>query len=168
MNFYKTLIELINNIVNSSLDSKVMEDSLFSELSTLFYIATIITIIILVGLIVFGIIVVIKVYKKMGRMGWEAILPIYNNWVLVEVSGLNWWWFLFTLIGLYVDNYIIILLMLFGNFVINYNIAKRFKKDFGFSIVLTILPLIGYAIIAFSKNMEFDKSIEVSKNGPFK
>lgn len=31
-----------------------------------------------------------KLFKKAGKQGWEAIIPFYNTYVLVEISGLNW------------------------------------------------------------------------------
>ena len=28
-----------------------------------------------------------KVFKKAGRPGWAAFVPIYNSWILFEISG---------------------------------------------------------------------------------
>ena len=33
-----------------------------------------------------------KLFQKAGKNGWEAIVPFYNTWVLVEISGLAWWY----------------------------------------------------------------------------
>ena len=36
-----------------------------------------------------------EIFKKAGRKGWEAIIPLYSTWILMtEVAKLNWWWFL--------------------------------------------------------------------------
>ena len=40
-----------------------------------------------------------KLFKKAGKQGWEAIIPFYNTYVLVEISGLNWWYFLIAISG---------------------------------------------------------------------
>lgn len=53
----------------------------------------------IIGLIVLAVLVVYlvalwKVFVKAGKQGWEAIIPFYNSWILVEIAGLNWWWFL--------------------------------------------------------------------------
>ena len=58
----------------------------------------------IVALIVLAIYVVYVIglwfiFKKAGKQGWEAIIPFYNTWVLVEIAGLNWWWFLIILFG---------------------------------------------------------------------
>ena len=45
-------------------------------------------------LIVVEIVAKWKLFKKAGRNGWESLIPIYSSWVLVEISSLNWWWFL--------------------------------------------------------------------------
>lgn len=42
-----------------------------------------------------------KLFKKAGKQGWEAIIPFYNTYVLVEISGLNWWYFLIAISALF-------------------------------------------------------------------
>ena len=41
------------------------------------------------------------IYKKMGRQGWEGIVPVYNLYVLCEELYGKGWKFLFFLIPLY-------------------------------------------------------------------
>ena len=133
-----------------------------------------IVIAIIIGLIL-GLIQLIgtwKIFKKAGRKGWEAIIPFYNTWILiVEVAKLNWWWFLVLLIPSLVvsssDNYKIIfsLFPLFVTLLVNYNLAKKFHKDTGFAILMTLFPVIVYPIMGFSKNYVYDDSVPVSKNG---
>ena len=44
-----------------------------------------------------GIIMIVsnwKIFKKAGLEGWEALIPFYNLWCLVKISGLEWWFFL--------------------------------------------------------------------------
>ena len=48
----------------------------------------------IIGLIVLAVLVVYlvalwKVFVKAGKQGWEAIIPFYNSWILVEIAGLN-------------------------------------------------------------------------------
>lgn len=52
--------------------------------------------------IIFTICVVIgkwKAFKKAGKAGWEAIVPIYNQVVLCQISGINPWWVLIVIVG---------------------------------------------------------------------
>lgn len=144
--------------------------------------ATLGGILLVIGIIFLAVLILIivaacKFYKKAGKEGWEAIIPFYNDWVFVEIAGLNWWWFLLliatTIVSVVFGNSIAGLktiayvAMIFSFFVCNYNIAKKLHRDTGFAILLTIFPVIMFPIVAFSKNYQFDHSVEVSKNGIF-
>lgn len=119
-----------------------------------------------------------KIFKKAGKNGWEAIIPFYSDWVLTEIAGLNWWWFLLLIAtsivsflfgfdrgGLTTIGY---LASIFGSFVCHYNLSQKLHKDIGFAILWTIFPMIMYPLIGLSNNYVFDKNVEVSKNGIFK
>lgn len=41
------------------------------------------------------------IFKKMGRQGWEGIVPIYNTYVLCQELYGNGWKFLLLLIPIY-------------------------------------------------------------------
>ena len=94
----------------------------------------------------------VKMYQKAGRKGWEAIVPFYSSWVLVEIAGLNWWWFLLLIAGSLTVSYssgdtgvstnIFTLVALFGSFVVNYNISKKLHKDTGFAVLMTLFPVV--------------------------
>ena len=57
----------------------------------------IIFLLIVIAVVVLMVVAEVKMYKKAGKQGWEAIVPFYSQWVLVEIAGLNWWWFLILL-----------------------------------------------------------------------
>mgnify|MGYP004500703823 FL=1 len=130
---------------------------------------------ILVGILIFEIIATWKFFQKCGKNGWEAIIPIYNSWIKVEIAGLNWWWFLLLIFSVIVqvsgsDDYKILIgiVPLFANFVCNYNLAKKFHQDTGFAILMTLFSWIMIPIMAFSEKYQYDSSVMVSKNGIFK
>ena len=80
------------------------------------------------------------IYKKMGREGWEGIIPFYNLYVLcAELYG-NGWKCLFLLIPLY-NIYFAIKLYI--------DWAKEFNKGVGFAIGMLLLPFIFQLILAF-------------------
>lgn len=59
--------------------------------------AAIFVLVILLFFIVIKVLEVIgkwKLFEKAGKKGWEAIIPYYSSWVLVEISGCEWWFFL--------------------------------------------------------------------------
>lgn len=109
-----------------------------------------------------------KVFKKAGKGGWEAIIPFYCNWVLVEISGLKWWWFLF-FFAPFVTSFINLdwlgyLAYLFATFNCYYNLSKKFNKGVGFAVCLTLFTPICLMILGFSKNNVYS-NVVVSDNG---
>ena len=138
---------------------------------------TAIVIIILIPIVVLLVIGRWKMYKKAGKQGWEAIVPFYSDWVYVEISGLEWWWFfalVITNLGILNNpengnNYVNLgtLIGLVGSFVCNYNISKKLHKDTGFAVLMTIFPFVLLPMIGFSDKYKWDNSVKVSKNGPF-
>ena len=135
------------------------------------------------GIAIFGVILILiglaayiiqivglwKVFKKAGKGGWEAIVPFYCNWVLVEVAGLNWWWFLFffapMVLGWIGLAWLGSLAYLFAVFNCYFNLAKKFGKGTGFAVCITLFTPICIPILGFSKNNVFNGNIAVSKNG---
>ena len=136
-------------------------------------ITIIVLIVILLPLCILYIIGRWKIFKKAGKNGWEAIVPFYNDWVYVEISGLNNWWF-FIIIASTICTYIsedlssiASLASTFGLFVCNYNIAKRMKQSTSMAVLMTLFPMIVIPMLGISKKYTFDINIPVSKNGPF-
>jgi len=114
-----------------------------------------------------------KMFKKAGKNGWESIVPFYSSYVLTEIAGLNWWWFLFLIINTkfeYKFDNITLGISLFGflgNFNCYYNIARRFGKDKTTAIFAGIFPYIFVLIFGFSRNEIYDCDIAVGVNGIF-
>ena len=123
---------------------------------------------------IFAMVAIWNMYKKAGKGGWESIIPVYSYWVLVEIAGLNWWWFLLAVADSIVTTLdidglsrIANLVSLFASFNIYYNIAKKFGKSNGTSVCAGIFYFIFVFIFGFSKNEKYDASIPVSANGIF-
>ena len=90
--------------------------------------------------IIFMIVCLWRIFTKAGKPGWAAIIPIYNTIVILEIVGKPVWWF-------------ILLLIPFVNIVIGIMVIHRlsvvFGKGVGMTILLIILPIIGYPMLAF-------------------
>lgn len=115
-----------------------------------------------------------KLYKKLGKEGWEAIIPVYSEWTLCELVGLNWWWTLLlaaplitSFIGADNISNIARIISVFGYAVVGYNYSKKTHRDNDilFIICFALFSYIVLAIDGFSKTNNFDSSVEVSKNG---
>ena len=100
---------------------------------------------------------------------------IHNTWVLVEISGLNWWYFLIslgiTLVSGNIQGIASTLLTIAGwyiNFNIYYNIAKKTKQnEILYGILGTLIPFVAILILGFNKNITYNKETQVSPNGVF-
>lgn len=126
-----------------------------------------------------------KLFKKAGKKGWEAIIPYYSTWTLVEISGCKWWFFLIIvcssmlslkltynvdeMTSIFFDPLYFIRTII--NFIamlcVNYNISKKCNKDIGYAIGLTILPFIFYPMLGLG-NTKFDFNVKVSPYGVIK
>lgn len=128
---------------------------------------------ILLAILIVGIVANWKLFKKAGKNGWECIVPIYGYYVLAEIAGLNWWWFLLMILDVVLKFEVegltlaINICTLISSFNCYYNIARKFGKDKTVSIFAGLFPFIFILIFGFSKNEVYDKNIAVSKNGIF-
>jgi hypothetical protein len=81
-----------------------------------------------------------KIFTKAGKPGWAAIIPIYNFIVLLEIVGKPIWWILLLLIPLV--NIII-------SIIVTHRLSLSFGQGVGTTILLIILPFIGYPMLGF-------------------
>ena len=82
-----------------------------------------------------------KVFSKAGEGGWKSLIPIYNLFILVRISGKPGWWILLLLFVPVVDLFIFIL--------VNMALAERFGKSRFYGLGLTFLGFIFFPVLAF-------------------
>lgn len=92
------------------------------------------------GFAIFMIVTMWKLFTKAGQPGWATLIPIYNAYVMLKISGKPGWWLILLFIPLI--NLIISIMALIG-------LARNFGKGGGFAIGLLLLPIIFYPILAF-------------------
>lgn len=106
-------------------------DNLFKYLLGLgiafFVIVAIIAILQIIGLY--------RVFVKAGRKGWYSLIPIYNVWVMLEISSKPGWWLLFTLIP-FVGAIIFFVL----NIIAKVQLSKNFNQGTPFALGLIFFP----------------------------
>lgn len=110
--------------------------------------------IIMLAVAVFSIVAMWKVFKKAGKEGWAALIPIYNLVVLFQISGIDskkLLWFLLPFIG-----QIIVFVYLIMAYI---NLAKAFGKSSGFAAGLIFLNVIFMGILAFDDSVYSGTSV---------
>lgn len=81
-----------------------------------------------------------KVFEKAGEPGWAAIIPIYNLYVLIRVSGNAWWWLILLFIPV---------INLLATIKISIDVAGKFGKGILFGLGLTFLSFVFYPLLGF-------------------
>ncbi len=110
--------------------------------------------IIMIAVSIFMIVCQYKIFSKNGKPGWYAIIPILNTWTLFEIAGNKGWLSLIpfaNVIFLYISNY---------------KLAIKMGKSSGMAILVTLIPVIGYPILAFSKDNNVNESNVAENNQP--
>jgi hypothetical protein len=90
-----------------------------------------------------------RVYQKMGRQGWEGIIPGYNLYILFDILYNAPMKFLTLLI----PGYNIYVLVRFS-----IDLAHRFNKSSGFGVGMAFLAPIFWAILGFGPAQYLDGS----------
>ena len=91
-----------------------------------------------------------KIFKKAGKNGWEAIVPVYNIIVLLEISEIPVWQIVFYIIP-FANIYI-----MFKQYI---ELSKKFGKSTGFGVLTAFFPIICLPILAFGDS-KYEKNQE--------
>lgn len=82
-----------------------------------------------------------KIFEKAGEAGWKSLIPFYNAYTLMRISGRNGWWILGFMVPL-LNFFIIIRLSL--------DLAKHFGKSTMFAVFgLILFSFVGYLMLGF-------------------
>ena len=100
-----------------------------------------------------------KIFVKAGKEGWEALVPIHNMVVLIEIAGKpGWWIFSWALLLIPIINFVAWIVPLVIMIIVALELGKAFGKDTVWSVfLLVLLPIIGYSILGFGGD-KFDKT----------
>mgnify|MGYP003575329543 CR=1 FL=1 len=104
-----------------------------------------------------------KLFEKAGRKGWEALVPFYNVYIMIKLTGRPSWWLILFFIPV-INVIAAIALML--------DFAKSFAK-FGFweHAGTIIIPFVMFPLWGFDKNTRYlglSASEEFRKAHPYK
>jgi hypothetical protein len=98
---------------------------------------------ILVVLLAISLLIIISlwvVFAKAGEAGWKSLVPIYNIYILLKISGLPGWWLIM---------FFIPLIQVVFHLLVMIALAKKFSRGVLFAIGLFFLPIPFYPLLAF-------------------
>lgn len=81
-----------------------------------------------------------RIFQKMGREGWEGLIPFYNAFRVFDYIYGNGWKFLFLLIP-FVNIYFI--------FKTSMELARRMGRPAVFGVGMVFLPMVFWPLLAF-------------------
>lgn len=93
-----------------------------------------------------------RIFKKSGEKSWKAWVPVYNNWVLLELGDQKGYWSILLLIP--IINIVAIVFM----YIAYYNIGLKLGKDGAFVLFAIFLPLVWLIWLAVDGSTWKDKS----------
>lgn len=98
-----------------------------------------------------------KMFKKAGKEGYIALIPVYSSIVEMQMAGLPLtYWFinygtiLFSCIPI-IGGFIGMIFAYVFLFIKNINLAKSFGKGAGFGVLMVFFPYVVYPILGFGK-----------------
>jgi hypothetical protein len=82
-----------------------------------------------------------KTFAKAGEPGWAAIIPIYNQYVMLKIGDNEWWWLLVI--------FFVPIVNLYGLYKMYKGVATAFGQGIGFTLGLWFLPFVFFPLLGF-------------------
>ena len=79
-------------------------------------------------------------FVKARKPGWAAIIPIYNLWVLIQITDNEWWWLIL---------FFIPVIQLIAVIKISIDLADKFGQGIVYGIGLWLFPFVFWPLLGF-------------------
>lgn len=99
-----------------------------------------------------------KLFKKMNVSGWKSLIPMVNNYVQMEATGVDQRWLLIVTFGSCASIIPVIgslayaVAMIYFAILMNVSLARSFGKSDGFAVGLILLSPVFLCILAFGSS----------------
>lgn len=96
-----------------------------------------------------------KMFRKTEKPGWAALIPIYNTYMLCNITGISPWWLLIYWVSVIISIFIPILGILtsfvnaYFSLLLAVSIARSFSRQDAYAIGLFLLPCVFYIVFGF-------------------
>ena len=128
-------------------------------------------VLIMIAWLVFYLIGMYKFFEKAGQEGWKGLIPFYNTYVMaVDMAGLKWYWFAISIGGsllstIPVIGVLFMLVGVFANVNIYYNLSKKLNKTTGWIVLTALFGSITLPLLGYMNNTTWNQSAAVDPDG---
>ena len=84
-----------------------------------------------------------NIFQKAGEAGWKSLIPLYNTYILFQISWGNGWLFLLGFIPV---------VSLVVTIIMNVKLSRAFGHGTGFAIGLILIPNLFTLILGFDNS----------------
>lgn len=94
-----------------------------------------------------------KMFQKAGKPGWPSLIPIYNTYILCEITGVSPWWLVISFGAGFITAFIPFLgflssiISIYFGILLAVSIARSFAKEDVYAIGIYLLPFVFYLVI---------------------
>ena len=131
-------------------------NQIFGDVFNHFFILSLISIIVISELIVINMIGLRKMFIKAKKPSWAAFIPIYREWIICEMVGVNTYWVILVLIGVFlisqipvVGRILSIIILVYYKILTSMGISKSFGKDKSFTVGIAFIPTLYFMILGY-------------------
>ncbi len=101
-----------------------------------------------------------RIFAKAGVAQWKAWVPLYNNWILLELGDQQGFWAILALVPFV--NLVSMVFMIIAM----YKVGLKLGKDGAFVLLAIFLPLVWYIWLAVDKSTWKGKATTTALNQP--
>lgn len=134
-------------------------NEVFGDVFNHLFLLTILSMIVIIELIAINMIGLRKMFIKAKKPSWAAFIPIYREWVICEMVGVNTYWVIVTLIGIFLISQIPVvgrilatIILIYYKIITSMGISKSFGKDKSFTVGIAFIPTLYFMILGYGSS----------------
>ena len=131
-------------------------NEIFGDVFNHFFILSLLSVIVIAELIIINMIGLRKMFIKARKPSWASFIPIYREWILCEMVGVNTYWVIFVLIGVFlisqipvVGKILAVIILVYYKILTSMGISRSFGKDKSFTVGIAFIPTLFFMILGY-------------------
>ena len=134
-------------------------NEIFGDVFNHLFVLSLVSMIVIAELIVINMIGLRKMFIKAKKPSWASFIPVYREWVICEMVGVNTYWVIFALIGVFlisqipvVGKILAVIIVIYYKILTSMGISRSFGKDKSFTVGVAFVPTLYYMILGYGNS----------------